>query len=186
MAINYSISMLRNPRKPQDPKKAYAKAQVSEQVTLEKLSDQIASQTTVSRADVSASLIAAVDNMYTNLCEGRQVDFGDLGKFRMQLRSKGAANAKEFTAANITKATIQFVPGKKLKDIFTQLQFNPVASRAAAKAVLKAQKAGEKVVDISVVPKANKPEEKPADKPADKPTENPTTGGGTSGKGEGF
>src|SRR5574344_3092671 len=177
MAINYSISMLRNPRKPQDPKKAYAKAQVSEQVTLEKLSEQIASQTTVSRADVSASLIAAVDNMYTNLCAGRQVDFGDLGKFRMQLRSKGAETAKDFTAANIIKATIQFVPGKKLKDIFTQLQFNPVASRAAAKAVLKAQKAGEKVVDISVVPKVSRP----ADKPADKPTENPTTGGGTSG-----
>ena len=186
MPINYSITMLGNPRKPQEPKKAYAKAQISEEVSLEKLSEQIASQTTVSRADVSASLIAAVDNMYTNLCAGRQVDFGDLGKFRMQLRSKGAETAKDFTAANIIKATIQFVPGKRLKDIFTQLMFNPVASRAAAKAVLKAQKAGEKVVDISVVPKSNKPADKPADKPTDKPSDKPGTGGGTGGSGEGF
>lgn len=178
MAINYSITMLGNPRKPEDPKKAYAKSQITEKVPLDKLADQIASQTTVSRADVYATLIAAVDNMYTDLCEGRQVDFGDLGKFRIQLRSKGAENAKAFTAANITKAVIRFAPSKVFKDIFKNLQFNPVASRAAARAVLKAQKAGEKVVDISVEPKADKPAEKPEEKPAEKPD--------TGGSGEGF
>lgn len=149
MPQNYSIVELPNPAKPDEAKKAYAKAQISRELTLKELSRRVAGQTTVSRADVTAVLIATVENMIDGLHAGEQVDFGDLGKFRLQINSRGAESAEKFTAANITGVSIQFVPGEDLKSIFTGLVFNPVPTRAATRALLKAQKAGQTTVDIS-------------------------------------
>ena len=58
-------------------------------------------------------------------------------------------SADKFTSDNITGVNIQFVPGEDLKNIFTGMEFTTVPTRAAMKAVLKAQKAGETTVDIS-------------------------------------
>lgn len=126
MPLNYSIVLLGNPRKPDDPKKAYARSQVSKELTLKGLSQRVAAQTTVSRADVSAVLISVVENMIEALRDGEQVDFGELGKFRLQATSRGADSAEVFTATNITGVNIQFVPGDDLKKIFNGMSFNPV------------------------------------------------------------
>lgn len=149
MALNYSITMMGNPIDKDEPKKAYAKSQISEEMTLKELSRLVASQTTVSRADVSAVLISTVDNLIDGLRNGKQVDFGELGKFRLQLTSTGAESAEKFTANNITGVNIQFVPGEDLKDLFAGMVFAPVPTRAAMRAVLKAQKLGQTTVDIS-------------------------------------
>lgn len=149
MSLNYSIAMLGNPMNAEEPKKAYAKAQISEELSLKELSKMVAGQTTVSRADVSAVLISTVDNLFDALRAGRQVDFGELGKFRLQVTSKGAESADKFTSDNITGVNIQFVPGEDLRNIFAGMEFTTVPTRAAMKAVLKAQKAGETTVDIS-------------------------------------
>lgn len=148
MALNYSISMLSNPMKPGEAKKAYAKAQISQELTLKELSRLVAGQTTVSHADVSAVLIATVDNMIDSLCAGEQVDFGELGKFRLQITNRGAETAEKFTAANITRVNIQFVPSEDLRNIFAGMG-TPVPTRTVARAVLKAPKAEETMVDIS-------------------------------------
>lgn len=55
---------------------------------------------------------------------------------------------KKSIAANITGVNIQFIPGEDLKNIFADMGFTPVPTRAAARAVLKTQKAGETMVDI--------------------------------------
>ena len=149
MTVNYSVALLANPSDPEAEKKAYARAQISGEMTLNEMARLVAMQTTVSRADVTAVLIATVENMILALEEGKQVDFGDLGKFRIQLTSKGTKTAEEFTANNINGASIQFVPGEDLKDIFSKLTFNLVPSRKAMKAVLKAEKSGETIVDLS-------------------------------------
>ena len=149
MALNYSIALLPNPMKPDEAKKAYAKAQISRELTLKELSKRVSGQTTVSRADVSAVLIATVENMIDGLHDGDQGDFGELGKFRLQITSRGADSAEKFTSDYITGVNIQFVPGDDLKEIFSGMEFTPVPTRAAVKAVLKAQKAGQTTVDIS-------------------------------------
>lgn len=152
MPLNYSISLLPNPGKPSEAKKAYAKAQINRELSLRELSARVAAQTTVSRADVYAVIISTVENMVDALRAGDQVDFGELGKFRLQISSKGAESAETFTANHITGVNIQFVPGDDLKNIFQGMEFTPVPTRAAVRAVLKAQKAGETTVDITPVP----------------------------------
>ena len=149
MPLNYSIAMLPNPMEKNDPHKAYAKAQINGELSLKELSKEVSNKCTVHSADVSAVLIATVETMLAALRDGKQVDFGELGKFRLQITSKGAITAEDFTADNITGVTIQFIPGDDLKGIFKGLEFNLVPSRYAQAALLRAQKKGETTVDLS-------------------------------------
>ena len=149
MPLNYSIAMLPNPMEKNDPHKAYAKAQINGEMSLKELSKEVASKSTVHSADVYAVLIATTESMLTALKAGKQVNFGELGKFRLQINSKGAITAEDFSVDNITGVTIQYVPGEDLKTIFQGLEFRLVASRAAQAALLRAQKKGETTVDLS-------------------------------------
>lgn len=170
MPLNYSIAMMGNPMNADDPKKAYAKAQISEELSLKELSKLVASQTTVNRADVSAVIISTVDNLFDGLRAGKQVDFGELGKFRLQISSNGAETAEKFTANNITGVNIQFVLGEDLKNLFGGMEFVPVPTRAAMRAVLKAQKLGQTTVDISknsISGGGNKPGDNTGEGPGD-------------------
>ena len=148
MALNYSVALRPNPLKKDEPAKAYATAQINGELTLKQLSKRVSSQTTVSRADVVAVLTATVDNLLEALTEGKQVDFGELGKFRLQIASIGTEKLTDFTAAHITGVNIQYVPGEDLKTIFGTLEFQPVASRAAQAAALRAEKEGKTVADL--------------------------------------
>ena len=141
--------MLPNPMEKNDPHKAYAKAQINGELSLKELSKEVSNKCTVHSADVSAVLIATVETMLAALRDGKQVDFGELGKFRLQITSKGAITAEDFTADNITGVTIQFIPGDDLKGIFKGMEFNLVPSRYAQAALLRAQKKGETTVDLS-------------------------------------
>lgn len=98
MSLNYSIAMMGNPLKKEEPKKAYAKAQTNGELSLKELSTLIASKCTVHQADVSAVLIATTECMLEGLKAGKQVNFGDLGAFRLQINSGGAPSADLFTS----------------------------------------------------------------------------------------
>lgn len=153
MALNYSVSLRPNPQDKDAASKAYATAQINGELTLKQLSRRVSSQTTVSRADVVAVLTATVDNLLEALTEGKQVDFGELGKFRLQILSEGTETLADFTAARITGVNIQYIPGEDLKTIFGELEFQPVASRAAQAAALRAEKEGKAVADLLKTPK---------------------------------
>ena len=97
MAINYSLVKLAS----KFGDKAgvplfYARAQMKDSISLKKFAKLISMQTTVSYADVTAVLVSMQENMIIELQRGNQIDFGELGKFRLQLTSEGAATAAEF------------------------------------------------------------------------------------------
>ena len=72
--INYSISLRANPSDQDAPKKAYANAQYSQVMTLDKFCYHIASHGCVySRADIQAILILAVDCLREQLLNGQQI-----------------------------------------------------------------------------------------------------------------
>ena len=165
MAINYSLVKLAS----KFGDKAgvplfYARAQMKDSISLKKFAKLIAMQTTVSYADVTAVLVSMQENMIIELQRGNQIDFGELGKFRLQLTSEGAATAAEF------KSDIN----SDLANIFVGMEFEQVASRAVQKAALKAEKEGAKTLDIEEAKK--KPAKDNASSGGD------TTGGNTSGE----
>lgn len=152
MPLNYSVALRANPLDKDAAHKAYAKAQINGELSLKQLSKRVASQTTVSRADVVAVLISTVDNLLDALQEGKQADFGEQGKFRLQILSEGAETLADFTADNILGVNIQFIPGEDLKKIFAGMEFQPVASRKAQSAALRAEKEGKNVVELVKTP----------------------------------
>ena len=159
--------------------KAYAIAQYSEVMNIEKFARHISTHGCVySRADISAILYLAVDCMREQLLEGKKIRLGDLGDFSINLTSKGADSAEKFSSQNITGVNVIWEPGMEFKSLFADAEFNLVASRSAQAALLKAIKAGQTVVDIT---QPETPED-PDDNTSGGTDENPS-GGDNSGSG---
>ena len=73
--INYSISLRANPSDQDAPKKAYANAQYSEIMTLDKFAEHISTHgSKYNRADIQAVLIQAVDCMREQLLAGQRIN----------------------------------------------------------------------------------------------------------------
>ena len=142
MSVSFSLAKhLAKPGDKTSDSKYYACTQINDSISLKMFAGLIEKQTTVSRADCTAVLVSAVDNLVTELQRGNQVEFGELGKFRLQLTSTGVDDPANFRSdVNITGANIQYIPGEGVKNKFTDLDYKQVASRALQIAAMKAEK----------------------------------------------
>ena len=186
MAVSYSlVKYVPKFGKNAGKGKFYARAQVNEKTSLKKFSKMIAMQTTVTYADVTAVLVSAVENLILELQRGNQVEFGDLGKFRLQIVSDGADSAADFKSdTHIKGVNVQYAPGPELYSVFQNMEFVQVASRAVQRAALKAEKEGAKTIDIEEVKKAaSKKQNTSGDSSTDgeHTSGGSTTGGSTTG-----
>lgn len=156
MSVSFSLAKhLAKPGDKTSDSKYYACTQINDSISLKMFAGLIERQTTVSRADCTAVLVSAVDNLVTELQRGNQVEFGDLGKFRLQIVSDGADSAADFKSdIHIKGVNVQYAPGPELYSVFQNMEFVQVASRAVQRAALKAEKEGAKTVDIEEAKKA--------------------------------
>lgn len=124
MPVQYTLTQKGNPSKPNAPKKYYANAKSSGEVTLRSLSKEIAgASTTVSDTDVLAVLNDLTKILSRHLAEGKIVRFGDFGSFSLTLSSEGSEQEYDFNASMIKTAKIGFRPGLDLKDMLATLKF---------------------------------------------------------------
>jgi len=117
MAINYSLALLKNPQKPTEAAKYYAKAQATGTVEINEIAEDVAYATTLTDGDVLNVIRALIKQMKKHLAAGRIVKLETLGTFQMQLRSNGATKKEEFSKSNIRCASIQFRPGTLVKEV---------------------------------------------------------------------
>ena len=170
--IDFSVYRMRNPLHPELPEKAYAKNQVSEIWTLEKFAKHIADHNGVySRGTVKGVLSDSCECLEEQLLNGNKVELGELGSFLSSLSCEGAASVKEFTVKNIKAVNILFAPGPDFENLINRAEFNLVAGRAAQVATLKAEKAGDDMVDLAAA--------------KNKGTSSDSTGGGSTDNGGG-
>jgi predicted histone-like DNA-binding protein len=109
--------------------KWYAQQVSSGKVGFDELCEQIADGCTVTSADVKATLDRANKVLNTNLQAGRIVQFGELGNFRLTVKSTGATRAGRFTSSNIKGANLIFSPGKSLKKTKSTAEFQKVSDQ---------------------------------------------------------
>ena len=128
MSIKYSLMELRNPLRPQDEKRVYAKAQVREKVGLNTITEEISYSTSRTDGDVMSALRALMRITHKHLADGDMVELGDFGTFQYQLSSDAADTKEEFTHANIRKVRLQFRPGRMWKPNVKDFQFERVIS----------------------------------------------------------
>jgi len=139
MSIKYSIAELKNPIRREEPAKFFAKAQTRAEVDLNRISQEIAYASSLTRGDVLNVLSALIDKIKEHLADGDMVSLGDFGKFQYQISCKGADTIEEFTRANIRNANIRFRPGTMIKDELSTLKFERVLSVKARKQAAKGQ-----------------------------------------------
>ena len=134
--IDYSVFMMGNPMDVDAAQKAYAKAQVSEIMPFSQFVKHIADHNGVfTRGTVKGVIADMCECLVEMLLEGKKVQLAELGNFWI-------------SESNITAVNIVFTPGEDFQNLRSRAAFNPVASRIAQAATLKAEKAGKGTVDL--------------------------------------
>jgi predicted histone-like DNA-binding protein len=124
MAVSYVLTQKGNPGNPEAPKKFYAQAKARSELTLRKLSKEIAEgSTTVSDTDVLAVLNDLTKILKRHLDNGEIVRFGDFGAFQVAITSEGAETAEKFNASLIKGGKVTFRPGIDLKEMLATLKY---------------------------------------------------------------
>lgn len=124
--IEYSIYMMGNPIKPEEPQKAYAKNQVREIWDLNKFCKHIASHNAgYSRGMVKAILSDMCDCIVEQLLNGNKIKLGEFGVFSISINCEGAESLEKFTEENIKSVNIKFNPGgETLRTLLIKLSSN--------------------------------------------------------------
>jgi predicted histone-like DNA-binding protein len=124
MAVNYVIVQKGNPADLNAPKKYYAQAKSKGELTLKKLSKEIAEgSTTVSDTDVLAVLNDVTKVLKRHLDNGEIVRFGDFGTFQIAISSVGAETEEKFNQSLIKSPKVAFRPGADLKEMLATLKY---------------------------------------------------------------
>ncbi|PID88450.1 MAG: DNA-binding protein [Bacteroidia bacterium] len=124
MAVKYVVREKGRPADPEAPKKWYAMAKSSGEISFKQLSREISEgSTTVSDTDVMAVLNDLSKLLSRHLAAGEIVRFGDFGSFQVSVQSNGSDTEKEFHSGLIKKAKINFRPGERLRDMLKTVRF---------------------------------------------------------------
>ena len=87
-------------------------------VSFDSLCEEVAEQSSLTSGDIQNCMDRLINCLVRHLKEGRSVDCGDLGSFRINIRSTGADTPEAYDAATMMrKPSIQYYLGKKLRDM---------------------------------------------------------------------
>ena len=111
--LKYSVLCRKNPVNKNV--KWYAQIASPEPLMIDKLAELIAQNCTLTRHDILACLSAFQEQLINALQEGKSVRLADLGSFRVTMHSVGSPTEDAFTASNINRLSIRFVPATKLR-----------------------------------------------------------------------
>jgi predicted histone-like DNA-binding protein len=124
MAIKYTLQEKGNPSNPAAPKKWYAYAKSTGELTFKRLSREIAEgSTTVSDTDVLAVLNDLTKVLRRHLENGEIVRFGDFGAFQIGIGGEGAETPEKYHQKLIKTKKVLFRPGIDLKEMLNNLKF---------------------------------------------------------------
>ncbi|WP_085537623.1 HU family DNA-binding protein [Massilibacteroides vaginae] len=125
--MEHQFKLVQRYSKPGDTtseKKWYASAKSNGVATMPDVCSLIAARSTVSSADVKAVLDNLNYVIDYHLKAGRTVKLGELGNFRMTVRSEGAAEKKDFSQSMLRGAKIVFTPGASLRETRITTRFS--------------------------------------------------------------
>lgn len=130
--------MRSNPTDPEAAKKAYALAQASQVLDINDFAEHIITHGCVyAKGDLVGILTMTVDCIKEQLLAGNAVQLGDLGKFYLTLKSKGATSLEDFSASNIKKVNPKWAPGSNFKNLKNEATFELKLTKKAEAAAKK-------------------------------------------------
>ncbi|WP_455640477.1 HU family DNA-binding protein [Parabacteroides sp.] len=132
MGIKYKLVQRKDFSKdaPKDGKKYFAQAVNNETVSFDEFCESVAEESALTSGDVKSFMDRMTKTLRRHLKEGRNVQMGELGSFRMAAGSKGADTIEEFNAATMMKKpSLVFTAGKALQEIRSQITFERVKDK---------------------------------------------------------
>ncbi len=132
--IKYKVIPRKNPIS--KTVKYYAQAETATPVKLAFLADAISKQSTVTVHDVKAVLSALEEHIVNHLINGASIRLGDLGNFRISLRSSGTETEKDFTSSEIKGLKCIFKPSTNMKYLLSRSNPNVVFAKMAEEEAL--------------------------------------------------
>jgi predicted histone-like DNA-binding protein len=128
MPVKFNIVPKKDPRNLEAEPKYYAAVKSDGRADTNTIARSINSMSTVSAPDTLAVLEAFLHVVPEKLADGKIVELGDFGTFRITVSSEGAALAEEVTARNITETRVIFTPGKRFKQMLETIEFQKEAA----------------------------------------------------------
>lgn len=96
-------------------------------VSFSDLCDEVAEQSSLTSGDVKNCVDRLIYAISKHLSNGRTVDAGDIGRFRVSLRSSGAETTETYSVSgNMRQPRVIYTPGKRLKDAQSNASFSRV------------------------------------------------------------
>ena len=123
MPVKFIVTPKKDPRDQNAAPRYYALVKSEGRADTTALAKSINSISTVSSVDTAAVLEAFLTVVPDKLAEGRIVELGDFGTFRISVSSEGAAQAEEVTARSITDTRVIFTPGKRFRQVLDTIEF---------------------------------------------------------------
>ena len=126
MAISFKMVPKNNNLATPPGPKYYPSAVNHGEVNLKYLSKMVASQSTVSRADCYAVIVALTQAIGDSLSQGKIVKIEDLGTFQITLQGLPADTPDDLGKSNIKRAKIIYKPALELKGVLKKLTYKRI------------------------------------------------------------
>lgn len=145
MATTYKLIQRRDMHKgaTEGAKLYYAQAKSSGVSGMDRLCMLINERSTVSSADVKAVLDSLIFVIKLELSDGKIVQLGEFGNFRVTFGSEGSKEEKDFVTSKIRRPKYTFSPGKALRDQAKIMSFERVDAKKAIEIPVKPNTGGE-------------------------------------------
>ena len=128
MPLFYNTVERNNPLRPDEPKKWYLVLRTLGLIRNRDVAYAMADETTLNPKEAEMTLYQAEKVIANKLLDGHTVELGELGTFRLTVKSKGVENEEDVTAQNVTNVNIRFTPSKAFKALISNAKFAPVSS----------------------------------------------------------
>lgn len=116
-----------NPMAPEDPRKFYGVVKSIGTMNNRQLATRISKETTLGTPDVMAVIEALLQDIPEFLLDGKIVQLGDFGTFRLTVSGDGAATSEEYSTTMIKKTNLNFRAGKAFRDLMSNAVFHKEA-----------------------------------------------------------
>ena len=126
MSVKFSVTPRKDPRDQNSQPKYYVTVRSNGRVDTHGIAKDINKMSTVSSVDTTAVLEAFMNVVPDQLADGKIVELGDFGTFRVSVSSEGAEQPEAVTTRSITNVRILFQPGKRFKKLLNGTEFEKI------------------------------------------------------------
>jgi predicted histone-like DNA-binding protein len=128
MSLLYNKIERGNPANPEAPKKWYPVLKSTGLVKEKEVAKQVSDETTLNPKEAELGIGQLFKVVIADLLEGKTVQLGDMGSFRLTAHCEGVDTEEEVTAALIKSLSIRFTASEALKAALRKAQFIAVES----------------------------------------------------------